>query len=32
MSFEQAAATPISGYAALQAVRDHGKVEQGSAF
>src|ERR1041385_7911477 len=27
VSFEQAAATPISGYAALQAVRDHGKVE-----
>src|SRR5512133_1190259 len=26
VSFEQAAATPISGYAALQAVRDHGKV------
>jgi NADPH:quinone reductase-like Zn-dependent oxidoreductase len=26
LSFEQAAATPISGYAALQAVRDHGKV------
>ena len=29
VSFEQAAATPISGYAALQAVRDHGKVEAG---
>ena len=29
MTFEQAAATPISGYAALQAVRDHGKVEAG---
>jgi NADPH:quinone reductase-like Zn-dependent oxidoreductase len=29
VSFEQAAATPISGYAALQAVRDHGKVEPG---
>ena len=28
-SFEQAAAVPISGYAALQAVRDHGKVEAG---
>jgi NADPH:quinone reductase-like Zn-dependent oxidoreductase len=28
-SFEQAAATPISGYAALQAVRDHGNVEAG---
>jgi NADPH:quinone reductase-like Zn-dependent oxidoreductase len=27
VSFEQAAATPISGYAALQAVRDHGKVQ-----
>src|SRR5690349_13157348 len=27
VSFEQAAATPISGYAALQAVRDHGKVK-----
>jgi NADPH:quinone reductase-like Zn-dependent oxidoreductase len=27
---EQAAATPISGYAALQAVRDHGKVETGN--
>ena len=26
LSFEQAAATPISGYAALQAVRDNGKV------
>lgn len=26
VSFEKAAATPISGYAALQAVRDHGKV------
>jgi NADPH:quinone reductase-like Zn-dependent oxidoreductase len=29
VTFEQAAATPISGYAALQAVRDHGKVEAG---
>ncbi len=29
LSFEQAAATPISGYAALQAVRDHGTVEAG---
>lgn len=29
VSFEQAAATPISGYAALQAVRDHGKVRAG---
>ena len=29
VSFEQAAATPISGYAALQAVRDHGKVKAG---
>jgi NADPH:quinone reductase-like Zn-dependent oxidoreductase len=29
VSFEQAAATPISGYTALQAVRDHGKVEAG---
>jgi len=29
LSFEQAAATPISGYAALQAVRDHGKVKAG---
>ncbi len=29
VSFEQAAATPISGYAALQAVRDHGEVEAG---
>ncbi|HST16734.1 MAG TPA: NAD(P)-dependent alcohol dehydrogenase [Gaiellaceae bacterium] len=28
-SFEQAAATPVSGYAALQAVRDHGKVKSG---
>jgi NADPH:quinone reductase-like Zn-dependent oxidoreductase len=27
VSFEEAAATPISGYAALQAVRSHGKVE-----
>jgi NADPH:quinone reductase-like Zn-dependent oxidoreductase len=27
VSLEQAAATPISGYAALQAVRDHGKVK-----
>ena len=29
LSFEQAAATPISGYTALQAVRDHGKVATG---
>jgi NADPH:quinone reductase-like Zn-dependent oxidoreductase len=29
VSFEQAAATPISGYAALQAVRDHGGVRGG---
>src|SRR5205823_13295250 len=29
LSFEQAAAVPISGYAALQAVRDHGKVQAG---
>lgn len=29
VSFEQAAATPISGYAALQAVREQGKVEAG---
>ncbi len=29
VTFEQAAVTPISGYAALQAVRDHGKVETG---
>jgi NADPH:quinone reductase-like Zn-dependent oxidoreductase len=29
VSVEQAAATPISGYAALQAVRDHGKVAAG---
>ena len=29
LSFEQAAATPISGYAALQAVRDHGKIGAG---
>ena len=29
VTFEQAAATPISGYAALQAVRDHGKVKAG---
>jgi NADPH:quinone reductase-like Zn-dependent oxidoreductase len=29
VSFEQAAATPISGYAAVQAVRDHGKVKAG---
>jgi NADPH:quinone reductase-like Zn-dependent oxidoreductase len=29
LSFDQAAAVPISGYAALQAVRDHGKVEAG---
>ena len=29
LDFEQAAATPVSGYAALQAVRDHGKVEAG---
>jgi len=28
-SFERAAATPTSGYTALQAVRDHGKVEAG---
>ena len=27
--FEQAAATPTSGYTALQAVRDHGKVKAG---
>jgi NADPH:quinone reductase-like Zn-dependent oxidoreductase len=29
VSFDAAAATPISGYAALQAVRDHGKVAAG---
>src|SRR5689334_13492864 len=29
VSFEQAAATPTSGYTALQAVRDHGKVRAG---
>jgi NADPH:quinone reductase-like Zn-dependent oxidoreductase len=29
VSFEEAAATPTSGYTALQAVRDHGKVEPG---
>src|SRR5206468_1466880 len=29
ISFEQAAAVPISGYAALQAVRDHGRVRVG---
>jgi NADPH:quinone reductase-like Zn-dependent oxidoreductase len=29
VSFEQAAAVPISGYAALQAVRDHGGVHAG---
>ena len=29
LSFEQAAATPTSGYTALQAVRDHGKVKAG---
>jgi NADPH:quinone reductase-like Zn-dependent oxidoreductase len=29
LSFEQAAAVPISGYAALQAVRDQGKVQPG---
>ena len=29
ISFEQAAAVPTSGYAALQAVRDHGKVRPG---
>jgi NADPH:quinone reductase-like Zn-dependent oxidoreductase len=29
LSFEQAAAVPISGYAALQAVRDHGHVRAG---
>lgn len=29
LGFEQAAVTPISGYAALQAVRDHGRVEAG---
>ena len=29
VSFEQAAATPISGYTALQAVREHGKVKAG---
>ena len=29
LSFEQAAAVPTSGYAALQAVRDHGQVRAG---
>ena len=29
VSFEQAAAVPISGYAALQAVREHGSVRAG---
>ena len=29
LSFEEVAATPISGYAALQAVRDHGNVRAG---
>jgi NADPH:quinone reductase-like Zn-dependent oxidoreductase len=29
LSFEQAAAVPTSGYAALQAVRDHGQVTAG---
>ena len=29
ISFEQAAAVPISGYAALQAVREHGRVRAG---
>jgi NADPH:quinone reductase-like Zn-dependent oxidoreductase len=29
LSFEQAAAVPISGYTALQAVRDQGKVQPG---
>ena len=29
LSFEQAAATPTSGYTALQAVRDHGKAKAG---
>jgi NADPH:quinone reductase-like Zn-dependent oxidoreductase len=29
LSFEQAAAVPISGLTALQAVRDHGKVQAG---
>ena len=29
LTFEQAAAVPISGYAALQAVRDQGKVRPG---
>jgi NADPH:quinone reductase-like Zn-dependent oxidoreductase len=29
LSFEQAAAVPVSGYAALQAVRDQGKVRRG---
>src|SRR4051794_29462840 len=29
VSFEQAAAIPISGYAALQAVREHGSVRAG---
>jgi NADPH:quinone reductase-like Zn-dependent oxidoreductase len=27
LTFEQAASVPISGYAALQAVRDHGQVQ-----
>ena len=29
LSFEQAAAVPVSGLAALQAVRDHGRVQTG---
>jgi NADPH:quinone reductase-like Zn-dependent oxidoreductase len=29
LTFEEAAAVPISGYAALQAVRDHGEVKPG---
>ena len=29
LTFEQAAAVPVSGYAALQAVRDQGKVRPG---
>jgi NADPH:quinone reductase-like Zn-dependent oxidoreductase len=29
LSFEQAAAVPVSGLAALQAVRDHGRVQAG---
>jgi NADPH:quinone reductase-like Zn-dependent oxidoreductase len=29
LTFEEAAAVPISGYAALQAVRDHGNVQSG---